>query len=84
MKMDKTMAMVTVKTTIMVIILMVAFVCVCVCVGGPNKGDVFLCEDVGVERCAFGVSTQGERCVLETNILKDGSIQLECQVCNVM
>ena len=82
------MVMVTVTIIILMVtvimVMVMVIILMCACVGGPNKGDDFQCEDVGVEKCAFGVSAQGERCVLETNILKDGSIQLECQVCTYL
>ncbi|KAH7278929.1 hypothetical protein KP509_38G064900 [Ceratopteris richardii] len=42
------------------------------------------CEELQVEDCAFAVSSSGARCVLETNVAKDGSVELECQTSQVV
>ncbi|KAH7278930.1 hypothetical protein KP509_38G065000 [Ceratopteris richardii] len=42
------------------------------------------CEELPVEECAFAVSSSGARCLLETNVAKDGSVELECQTSQVV
>ncbi|MCO5605111.1 hypothetical protein L7F22_059291 [Adiantum nelumboides] len=43
----------------------------------------FECEELAVEECAFAVSSSGARCVLETNVMKEGGVELECQTSEV-
>eukprot|EP00253_Pinus_taeda_P022330 PITA_22330 len=45
---------------------------------------VIICEKLPVEVCAFSVSSSGARCLLEKSILRDGSLQYECQRSDVM
>ncbi|KAI5083018.1 hypothetical protein GOP47_0002761 [Adiantum capillus-veneris] len=45
--------------------------------------DGFECEELPVEECAFAVSSSGARCVLETNVMREGSVELECQTSEV-
>eukprot|EP01018_Ginkgo_biloba_P016570 Gb_38850 [translate_table: standard] len=37
------------------------------------------CEKLPVQMCAFSVSATGGRCVLEKYVMRDGSIEYECQ-----
>jgi len=47
----------------------------CIC-----SGAIIKCEELPVELCAFSVSSSGNRCVLEKDVMMNDTLQFECQV----
>ncbi|XP_059435099.1 uncharacterized protein LOC132168048 [Corylus avellana] len=43
-----------------------------------------VCEDVPKNVCAFSVASSGKRCLLETSVAGDGSVEYECRTSEVM
>lgn len=48
------------------------------------ESAIIKCEELPVELCAFSVSSSGNRCVLEKDVIMNDTLQFECQSSLVM
>lgn len=48
-----------------------------------NVGEI-ICEELPVGMCSFSVASSGKRCLLETNMLRDGSMEFQCKTSEVI
>nr|ABK27044.1 unknown [Picea sitchensis] len=43
------------------------------------QSAIIKCEELPAELCAFSISSSGNRCVLEKDLMMDGTLQFQCQ-----
>ena len=54
------------------------YVLVCLCVAE------LVCEDLPKGVCAFSIASSGKRCLLETSVAGDGSVEYQCRTSEVV